>query len=136
MVDQVQRTIILNNDSVDMLKDVVLNQVVNFMSYVQGVGIPIFEEFERRIFEAELKVEQERRRSTQHLARVESQIERVNFEGRQLAEYCGQVEKTKCQLVEQFHDVKKLNIDFTNQIINATQNLQAELTANFTWVRQ
>lgn len=60
-----------------MLKDVVLNQ---------GVGIPIFEEFHRRVFETELKVEQERRKNTQDIARLESAIERITFECKQLGE--------------------------------------------------
>jgi hypothetical protein len=83
VVDQVQWTIKLNNDSVDMLKDVVLNQ---------GVGIPIFEEFHKRIYETELKGEQERRKNTQDISRLESQIERISFESKQLTEACRQME--------------------------------------------
>jgi hypothetical protein len=46
------------------------------------------------------------------------------------------MEKTKIALFEEFSDLKKNNLEFRDHLTSTIQNLSAELTANFSWVRQ
>ena len=68
-INEIKDQIIKNNNEVSELKDIVLNQ---------GVGIPIFNDINQRLFNIEMGIEDQRRSSKQEIERVDLIFKKIS----------------------------------------------------------